>query len=162
LRGLALDIDMLDEAVAARLGVTRSDARGLGILVNQEPMAVGELAAAVGLTYPAASALIDRMERTGYVTRTAQPSDKRRILVQTTERARREADAIFADLIAAFVRLAGGYTDAELELLTRFIAANRAILRTQATRIRSEASRQSPGHVAQAGPSDGTHITAQD
>jgi DNA-binding MarR family transcriptional regulator len=140
LRALSSDTDALDEAAALRLGVARSDARGMDILSRRGALTVGELAAAVGLTYPAASALVDRMERAGYVTRAHEPGDRRRVVVRPTEAAARKADLVFSDLIASFARLADSYTDAELSLLASFIARSRAILRAQAERIRSEAT----------------------
>jgi len=42
----------------------------------------GELAVATGLSTGALTALIDRLERAGYIARFADPRDRRRVLVR--------------------------------------------------------------------------------
>ncbi len=50
-------------------------------------LSAGQLAAEAGLTSGAITAAIDRMERAGYVRRVADPEDRRRVLVEPTEKA---------------------------------------------------------------------------
>jgi DNA-binding MarR family transcriptional regulator len=141
MRALSLATDDLDEAIAIRFGVARSDARGMDVLSQRGELTIGELAAAVGLTYPAASALVDRMERAGYVTRTHQSVDRRKVVVRPTEEAVRQETLVFRDLIAAMARLADRCTNNELAFLGNFLSQSRAILRTEASRIRADSSR---------------------
>jgi DNA-binding MarR family transcriptional regulator len=137
MRALSRDADALDEAGAARFGVARSDARGMDVLAERGALTIGELAAAVGLTYPAASALVDRMERAGYVVRRHQAEDRRKVVVQPTEEADRLAARIYSDLIAAMAQFADRFSPSELTLLVQFLSGSRAILRAEADRIRS-------------------------
>jgi DNA-binding MarR family transcriptional regulator len=138
MRALSSNSDELDEAAAAHLGLARTDFRGMDVLSRLGSLTIGELAAAVGLTYPAASALVDRMERAGHVTRAHQDVDRRKVVVRPTEAALRRAEPIFAELIAAFARLAEGFSIDELSLLVTFLVESRVILRAEAKRIRSE------------------------
>ncbi len=50
-------------------------------LVLEQEIAVGSLAAALGLTLPTASGLVADLERVGFVARFADPADRRRTLI---------------------------------------------------------------------------------
>jgi len=76
--------DRLDEAVAAQSGVNRTDLRCIGILYRRGRVTAGELAEESGLTPGAITTVLDRMERSGYANRVADPSDRRRVMVTST------------------------------------------------------------------------------
>jgi DNA-binding MarR family transcriptional regulator len=76
--------DRLDEAVATQFGLNRTDLRCLGILYRRGRVTAGELAEESGLTPGAITTALDRMERSGYANRVADPSDRRRVLVTST------------------------------------------------------------------------------
>src|SRR5215472_8164819 len=75
-------VDAVDAAAAARLGVNRTDLRCLEILLGQESTAPGQLAAELGLTTGSVTAMLDRLERLGYLTRTPDPGDRRKTQVR--------------------------------------------------------------------------------
>ena len=79
--------DVVDDLVCQLLGVNRTDARCLDILDQQGSMSAGDLAEASRLTTGAITAVIDRLERAGYARRVPDPSDRRRVLVEPTEKA---------------------------------------------------------------------------
>src|SRR5690349_7506783 len=85
-------VDAFDEAVAAHLGVNRTDLRCLDVLLRLGSAAPGRLGAALGLTTGSVTAMLDRLERLGYLTREPDPSDRRKVVVRATpvadERAR--------------------------------------------------------------------------
>jgi DNA-binding MarR family transcriptional regulator len=120
LRSFSAASDLLDLAVADRLGINRTDLRCLDFLGRHGPMPVGRLAELVGLTSGAFTIAVDRLERAGYVRRRADPSDRRRVIIEPTAGAGR-ADALFADLAGATDRLLDGLSEAELELLETFL-----------------------------------------
>jgi DNA-binding MarR family transcriptional regulator len=144
MRALSTDVDRVDEATAEYFGTTRSDARCMDILAQAGAMSAGSLAKAVGLTYPAVSALIDRMERAGYVERIHDAKDRRRVIVAPTEKAAERAKGIFAGLIQDFRELLDQYTDAELRLIDSYLERSRSILAHRAGEIR-RAKRESRG-----------------
>jgi len=138
MRALSSDTDRLDEASAACFGLSRSDARCMDVLSQHGALGAGELATAVGLSYPAVSALLDRMERDGYVTRTHGTADRRRVLVRPTRKAEREAAAVFSGLIRAMAELVSTYADDELRVLSDFLERSRAVLRSHTVEIRGK------------------------
>src|SRR5258708_16548377 len=80
--------DRFHDAVAACLGVNRTDLRCLDILDLAGRKTAGELATEMGMSTGAVTALIDRLEKAGYVNRVRDPGDRRRVLVEPTELAR--------------------------------------------------------------------------
>ena len=57
--------------------------------VGHQPMPLGELGAALGLTPPSVTRLVDRLERRGLIERTRDGEDRRRVVAQLTEEGRR-------------------------------------------------------------------------
>jgi DNA-binding MarR family transcriptional regulator len=119
-------IDAFDDAVAAKLGVNRTDLRCLDWLADG-PMTVGELAAAVGLTSAAATTLIDRLERRGYVVRQPDESDRRRTIVVPTGRLARHAAQIYGPLATLGVEATEPHDDVILGAICRFLEDSQAI-----------------------------------
>jgi DNA-binding MarR family transcriptional regulator len=68
----------LNIAVAHQLGLPLADLQCMGLLADG-PSASGYLAAQLGLTSGAMTRVLDRLEHAGYVTRAADPSDRRRV-----------------------------------------------------------------------------------
>lgn len=128
--------DAFDEAACARLGINRSDARAIDILERQGQMSAGDLGHAVNLTSGTVTILIDRLERLGYVRRTRDTDDRRRVLVELTDLARARVWEIWnpvADASGAFLER---YSDKELTLIRDFLRDGRGLLDDQLTRLR--------------------------
>lgn len=73
---------LFQDAVAHAAGLNSTDLQTVGILMNNGPLAPGQLASLVGLTSGGAiTAVIDRLERAGYVRRDRDVEDRRRVVV---------------------------------------------------------------------------------
>src|SRR5690606_6880522 len=68
-------------AVAESVGLSLTDLRYLH-LVTEGPVTAGDLARRTGLTTGAVTRVIDRLQRAGFVRRAADPSDRRRVIVE--------------------------------------------------------------------------------
>jgi DNA-binding MarR family transcriptional regulator len=87
--------------------------------------------------------MLDRLERIGLVRRRPDPSDRRRVLVQLTDKARQLASDIYAPLageLAEFER----YSDDELRLIADFLRLGTATLRRHADRVERQTGRHRP------------------
>lgn len=73
------------QASAEAVGLNATDMYALNLLELQGPMTSGELADRAGLTTGATTRLIDRLERAGHVRRRADPSDRRKVVVEPAE-----------------------------------------------------------------------------
>jgi DNA-binding MarR family transcriptional regulator len=139
LRSLSAASDLLDAAVAEHLRMHRTDLRCLDYLARFGPVPAGRLGDAVGLTTGALTIAVDRLERAGHVQRRADPTDRRRVLVDLAKDASRVV-ALFGDLARATDRLLNAYSETELQLLDAFLNKASEALSAQAISI----SKRSP------------------
>ena len=126
--------DRFEDAAAEYFGVNRTAMRCMDVLERAGRLTAGEIARQTGLTSGAVTALLDRLERAGYVRRLRDATDRRRILVELTELAHRGAAEIygpFVDVTAEFDK----YSDAELRLITTYIERGSELLATHTARI---------------------------
>ncbi len=136
-RGLQSDVDALDEAVAAHLGVNRTDLRCLDVLMQAGSATPGQLGARLGLTTGSVTAMLDRLARLGYLTRTADPADRRKVVVQPTPEALRKGAEIYGPLAEAGARDIAHYTETELRLLLDFLRRSRRLQQDHLVRVRA-------------------------
>jgi DNA-binding MarR family transcriptional regulator len=141
IRGLHAARDAADEALIAHLGINRTDGRCLDILEREGVITAGRLAEASGLTTGAVTAVLDRLERAGYARRVRDTADRRRVLVEATEKTRRLVPEFFAELLDEVETLLGRYSVAELTLLRDFIRRDREINDAQRARLLARAQR---------------------
>jgi DNA-binding MarR family transcriptional regulator len=140
LRAIDGDMDRLDEAAAGRLGVSRSDFRCLDILSRGRAMTPGQLATETGLTTGAVTAMLDRLEKAGYVRRERDREDRRKILIHPSKRAAQEVWPIFRGVAQDGTRILSGFSDAELETILRFLVTNREAIRKRMPKIAERGS----------------------
>ncbi|MET0865285.1 MAG: MarR family transcriptional regulator [Nakamurella sp.] len=73
---------LFQDAVARSAGLNSTDLQAVSLLLSQGPATPGELAQRTGLTAGGAiTAVIDRLEKAGYVSRERDASDRRRVIV---------------------------------------------------------------------------------
>ena len=130
-------VDALDEAAAGALGINRTDLRCLDVLLAAGEMTPSRLSAALGLTTGSVTAMLDRLERLGYLTRARDARDRRRTTVKPTPAAVEKAGALYGPLAADGARLLSPYTADELRLITTFLEESRELQEHHTTRIRS-------------------------
>jgi DNA-binding MarR family transcriptional regulator len=131
--------DRLDEAVATQYGLNRTDLRCIGILYRRGRVTAGELAEESGLTPGAITTVLDRMERSGYANRVADPSDRRRVLVELTPRSRQSAAELYAAVTEAEQAEYERYTLEELRLLRDFLHRAQQIQAEHVAHLRTSA-----------------------
>ena len=125
----------MDAAAAATLGLHVTDMHCLEVLARRGPLSAGEVAAATGLSRGAATALLDRMERARFATRTSEPHDRRRVLVAPTALAARRSSEIFGPLVEDSQKLLVSYSVSELKLIDDFLRSFRRVLARHTARL---------------------------
>jgi DNA-binding MarR family transcriptional regulator len=130
-----LYFDRSAEAGARQLGIHRTDRSALQSL--DTPLTAGQLAEAVNLSLPTTTSLIDRLERAGYVKRSRDTSDHRRVVVAATDLARRRIAPVFEGLAdTAQARILTGCAPAELDLIRRFLEQGERVVRAHTETLR--------------------------
>ena len=103
-----------DDEVGRILDVNPTDLRCLDWLMGGR-MSAGELIRATGLSSAATTAMIDRLERKGFVRRIREADDRRQVLVEMTEECSARAWRLYGPLVEEGARLFERFTRAELE-----------------------------------------------
>ncbi|TIS10705.1 MAG: MarR family transcriptional regulator, partial [Mesorhizobium sp.] len=111
-----------DEAVGERLGLIAAERYCLGLLYAG-PQSAGAVAAATGLTPAAVTALIDRLEARGLVTRTRSLEDRRKVVIEATDLTRELSERYYGAIAREGEKVMAAFSDAELATVLRFIDA---------------------------------------
>jgi DNA-binding MarR family transcriptional regulator len=117
-RDLATSLDLLDQVAAANLGIARSDLRCLDVLARRGAVTAGALAKAVGLSAPALSAALRRLEAVGYVRREHDPTDRRTVRVRVTDAATAATMQQFGQVREATTRVLARLSPGDLSVVT--------------------------------------------
>ena len=129
LRGLTVELDLAAAAFAAEHNLHGTDLRALIALLDAERAGAvahpGWLGAQLRLSSASTTALLDRLAARDLVARSADPDDRRRVLLTVTDTARAMGWQFFGPLIGGIVNT----LDAD------FDAAERVVLRRVLVRL---------------------------
>ena len=114
-------VEKLDETFCKLLGLNRTDGRCLDVIDQRPGLTAGELAVAVGLSPGAVTTALDRLEERGFVTRTRDPGDRRRVTLELTAEAKRRAWETYGPLGEMAGPRIREISDAELETIIGFL-----------------------------------------
>jgi DNA-binding MarR family transcriptional regulator len=124
-----------------------TDHKCADILLRTGPIAAGELARRTGLTTGAITGVIDRLERTGFVRRAADPDDRRRVIIEPLPRRIEQViGPLFASMAQATAELCARYTTPELQVVRDFAARAHQMAYSQARQLREAAPMPAKGH----------------
>ncbi|CDX16220.1 Transcriptional regulator, MarR family [Mesorhizobium sp. ORS 3324] len=126
-----------DEAVGARLGLIAAERHCLALLYGG-PQSAGAVATATGLTPAAVTALIDRLEARGLVTRTRSLEDRRKVVIEATERTRELSERYYGPIAREGEKVFASFSDAELAAVLRFVNAALDLQGEQLARLKAE------------------------
>jgi len=104
-------------------GVTATQAGLLFILGQRDGALIGEAGAALDLGPPGISGLVDRMTALGLIKRRADPEDGRAWRLWLTPAGRAALGQSKAGLAEINARLTEGFTEAEIEIVARWLTS---------------------------------------
>lgn len=105
------------------LDLTPSEINALGNLADGHATTTSRLGAAVGAKPTTLTGVLDRLERRGYITRTASPTDRRATVITTTTAGRRVAKRIRKAMADLEQRAVAGLPPESLEALRAVLTA---------------------------------------
>jgi DNA-binding MarR family transcriptional regulator len=116
---------LLHHTVAAKAGINVTDAQCANLLSLDGPMTPGQLAQAMGITTGGAiTAVIDRLEKAGYVKRTRDADDRRRVIVELIPENVERIAAYFEPIAQVTRERFLALTEDELRFLLDFARTN--------------------------------------
>jgi DNA-binding MarR family transcriptional regulator len=133
-------VEKMDEAFSKLLRVNRTDGRCLDVIDQRPGITAGELAAAVGLSRGAVTTVLDRLEARGFVERTRDQADRRRVTLKLTPEANRLAWEAYGPLGEMGGPLIQELSDSQLETIIRFLRGGTEINQRRADELLSRES----------------------
>ncbi|SED44487.1 DNA-binding transcriptional regulator, MarR family [Streptomyces sp. 2231.1] len=129
---------LFNQAVADHLGLHPTDVQCLSLLTAEpDPLTVRQIADMTGLTTGSATRLVDRLERGGYVARTPDPTDRRRVLVTPVPERVARVTALWDDLGRTWRTTLDDHSEDELEAIIRHMRRGNELSHSQIERLRS-------------------------
>ena len=113
---------LISDLVATRVGLNSTDLECLDLLYLAGATTAGTLARHTGLTSGATTAVIDRLERAGFVRRRRDASDRRCVLVEVIPASAQRIQPLYAPLVARLAQLNRQYEDRELGTVVDYLA----------------------------------------
>lgn len=134
LRLFANESELYVGAAGREAAMHRTDLSGLALVMDRgqvgEHPTPGQISAALQLSAPATSAMLDRLERLGHVRRTPHPSDRRSVVVEITDHALEVGGAMFGNLRDHLAPVLATRSERDLAVVASFLedaaAATRA------------------------------------
>jgi DNA-binding MarR family transcriptional regulator len=137
-RGYQTAVHQMDEAAHRAIGINATDGRCLDIIDRRGLISAGQLATEAGLTTGAVTAVLDRLEDKELVRRVPDPNDRRRILVEVTDRQREAAGRLYFPLKEMADPWFEGLNEDDIRLLIAFNRVGREVNEKRADQIRAE------------------------
>lgn len=106
-------------AIADKIGLSATEFEALDIISHHRPVSAGDLSRYCGLTSGAITGLVDRLERAGFVRRMADPSDRRRVLLEPIEdpKVNEKVRNLYQPLGKCFKNVIESYSEEQIEFL---------------------------------------------
>jgi DNA-binding MarR family transcriptional regulator len=142
----------LSVAIAHQLGMALADVQCLGLLAAG-PAAPGWLAAQLGLTTGAMTKVLDRLEQGGYITRSADASDRRRVVIAADPAGLAALAARYDGMTQKMSAHLDGCTDGQLLAVLAFMRGGQQAADEEIARIRRGGRRHATRSPRQAGTS---------
>jgi DNA-binding MarR family transcriptional regulator len=133
-----LATDKMDDTAARAMGVNRTDSRCLDIIDRLGPVTAGKISLDAGLTSGTVTAVIDRLVEKGYVRRVADPTDRRRVLIEKTAKLEEISRHLYGPLAERSLPLVDKFSVAEIEAIIRFLEMGTGVVEQQVAELLEE------------------------
>lgn len=141
IREFAARDELFHDAVARKLGLHPTDEKVLRLL-GEDAMTAGDLVQYTGLTGAAVTALVDRLEQLGYVTRERDTGDRRKVTIRAVGAKLRDINRIYKSLHDAMESMLAKYDDAEFAIVVDYLTRTTRVLAEQTAKLGGAAPRQ--------------------
>jgi DNA-binding MarR family transcriptional regulator len=112
---------MMHQAIARNAGLSGTDHKYLGLILQHGKMSAGELSKLTGLSTGAVTGLVDRLEKKKLVERQPAEEDRRKVIVvPNAQEAMNLLKPLFAVLQAKTEKLIASFSDSEIQVIERY------------------------------------------
>ncbi|PSR55529.1 MarR family transcriptional regulator [Adhaeribacter arboris] len=119
----------MHEAIGRKAGLSGTDHKYLGFLIEKGQMTAGELSTLTGLTTGAVTGLIDRWEKKNLVTRQFAPEDRRKVFIEpNTENIMALLTPLYKDFRVNSEKLLASFSNEDIKILETYFLKAIAIM----------------------------------
>jgi DNA-binding MarR family transcriptional regulator len=112
---------LISDLVATRVGINSTDLECLDLLQLDGPSTAGQMSTRSGLTTGATTAMIDRLERAGYVRRRRDADDRRLVVVEVLEHCGSHIAPLYQPIQKDLETVHARYSNRELGIVVRYL-----------------------------------------
>ncbi|MED3893121.1 MarR family transcriptional regulator [Peribacillus frigoritolerans] len=132
---------LFQQNMAQKIGVSHTDLKSAEILNETGPITAGELSKITGLSTGSVTALINRLEKSGYVKRERDQLDGRKVMIMPIPERQEQIKSHYQSLSMATKELCSAYNEQELILINQFVEEITKIVDKENDRLMSERER---------------------
>jgi DNA-binding MarR family transcriptional regulator len=126
----------MHEAIARKAGLSGTDHKYLGFIIEKGQMTAGELASLTGLTTGAVTGLIDRFEKKNLVKRRFAANDRRKVIIEpVTENIMPLFVPLYADFRKKSEELLASFSDNEIKIIENYFSKAIEIMEETTTQL---------------------------
>ena len=112
---------LFQDAAARQFALTATELECVRLVQHEGPLTATDLAQETGLTRASLSVIVDKLVTRGFLTRTQDPSDRRRWILRTNPAALAIIDGAYAAHASRVEQLLDDYSDAEFAVVLHFL-----------------------------------------
>lgn len=129
----------MHEAIARKAGLTGSDHKYLGLILQHKELTAGDLSKLTGLTTGAVTGLIDRLEKKKLLKRQFTKDDRRKvIIVPNEENTMKLLQPLFLELQQKTSDLIATFSSTEIQAIERYFTEATAIMKQTTNNINNK------------------------
>lgn len=129
----------MHEAIARKAGLTGSDHKYLGLILQHKELTAGELSKLTGLTTGAVTGLIDRLEKKKLLKRQFTKDDRRKvIIVPNEENTMKLLQPLFLELQQKTSDLIASFSLTEIQAVERYFVEATTIMKQTTNNINNK------------------------
>ncbi|MFS0598430.1 MarR family transcriptional regulator [Peribacillus frigoritolerans] len=132
---------LFQQNMAQKIGVSHTDLKSAEILNETGPITAGELSKITGLSTGSVTALINRLEKSGYVKRERDQLDGRKVMIMPIPERQEQIKSHYQSLSMATKDLCSAYNEQELILINQFVEEITKIMDKENDKLMSERQR---------------------
>jgi DNA-binding MarR family transcriptional regulator len=119
----------MHEAIARKAGLSGTDHKYLGLILQHKELTAGDIAKLTGLTTGAVTGLIDRLEKKKLLKRQFTKDDRRKvIIIPNVENSMKLLEPLFSELQQKTARLIASFSEKEIQIIERYFTEATAIM----------------------------------
>ncbi len=119
----------MHEAIARKVGLSGTDHKYLGLILQHKELTAGDISKLTGLTTGAVTGLIDRLEKKKLLKRQFTKDDRRKvIIVPNAENSMKLLQPIFSELQQKTAKLIASFSEKEIQIIERYFTESTTLM----------------------------------